>query len=41
VLLGDVTRDITRETQCPVVVLTRGDEHRLQSIIAAPESAAA
>lgn len=35
VLLGDVSRQVTREAACPVVVLPRGDHAGLQALIAA------
>src|SRR4051794_237384 len=40
VMLGGVTRRVTVEAHCPVIVLTRGVEATLESLIAAPATVA-
>jgi nucleotide-binding universal stress UspA family protein len=40
VLLGGVTRRVTVEAHCPVIVLTRGTEATLEALIAAPATVA-
>ena len=41
VLLGGVTHRVTREARCPVIVLARGAEGRLETLLGAREGAAA
>jgi nucleotide-binding universal stress UspA family protein len=41
VLLGGVTRRVTREAHCPVIVLARETEYQLEELIGAPEPATA
>ena len=41
VLLGGVTHRVTREAHCPVIVLARGTEARLEALIGAQQGATA